>query len=103
MEIGIEILNPLQPDVNDVRRIKERYGKSLSFWGNVDTRRIMSSGSCRQVVQEVGNVIGSLGRGGGLILCSNHKIQAGPRALENVLAYYWAAGHLGKYPLRQTD
>ena len=39
-DIGFDILNPLQPDVNDVAGIKKRYGERFTFWGNVDTRRI---------------------------------------------------------------
>jgi uroporphyrinogen decarboxylase len=100
VDVGIDILNPLQPDVNDCTSIKKRYGKRLTVWGNVDTRRVLSLGTCGEVVEEVRKVIRTLAPGGGHILCSNHKIQATSRAVENTIAYYWAAGQLRSYPIR---
>jgi uroporphyrinogen decarboxylase len=100
VDVGFDILNPLQPDANDVKAVKKRYGKRLSFWGNVDTRNVMSSGTVQDVISEVRQVIDTLGHGGGLILCSNHTIQATARAFENTVAYYWAANHFRDYPLR---
>lgn len=102
VEIGIDILNPLQPDVNDVKAVNERYGRRLTFWGNVDTRRVMSGGSVADVVNEVRKVIAALAPGGGHILCSNHRIQSTERALDNTLAYYWAADHFRDYPIMQV-
>jgi hypothetical protein len=51
------------------------------------------------VVNEVKHVIDTLGHGGGLILASNHTIQASARALDNVLAFYWAADKFRNYPI----
>ncbi len=99
VDIGVDILNPLQPDVNDVSTIKKRYGKKLSFWGNVDTRCVMSEGSCADVVDEVKNVIRTLAPGGGFILSTNHTIQSTPRAIDNTIAYYWAAHNFRNYPI----
>ena len=59
----------------------------------------MSKGTCADVVQEVKNVIQTLGLGGGLILASNHTIQATPRAVDNSIAYYWAAEKFRNYPI----
>lgn len=99
VEIGIDILNPLQPDVNNVEEIKKKYGKKLTFWGNIDTRNIMSRGTFSDVAEEVRKVIATLSPGGGHILCSNHTIQAGERAVDNTVAYYWAAEKFRNYPL----
>jgi len=99
IEAGIDIINPLQPDVNDVAAVKKRYGKKLTVWGNVDTRTVMSKGSVEDVVNEVKKVIATLSPGGGHIFCSNHTIQATPRALENTLAFYWAAEKFRNYPI----
>jgi uroporphyrinogen decarboxylase len=100
IEAGVEIINPLQPDANDVAAVKRRYGDRLSVWGNVDTRKVMSSGSAAEVVEEVRKVIRTLSPGGGHLLSSNHTIQSTPRALENTIAYYWAAHSFRSYPIR---
>jgi len=99
IDIGVDIVNPLQPDANNVSEVKKKYGKKLTFWGNVDTRNIMSRGSCIDVVEEVKKVIKTLSPGGGFILCSNHVVQSTPKAVDNTIAYYWAANKFRNYPL----
>ena len=99
VELGFDILNPLQPDVNDVKMVKKRYGKKITIWGNVDTRTVMAKGTCAEVVQEVKKVIEILGPGGGLILCSNHGVQSTRRAVDNTIAFYWAAEKFRNYPI----
>jgi len=100
IEIGVDILNPLQPDVNDVAAVKKKYGDKLTFWGNVDTRNIMTNGSAKDVINEVKNVIDVLGPGGGLILASNHTVQYSKKALDNTINFYWAAEKLRDYPIK---
>ncbi len=100
VEVGVEIINPLQPDVNDVTAVKKKFGKSLCVWGNVDTRRVMSKGTVTEVVEEVKKVIRTLSPGGGHLLSSNHTIQSTPRAVENTIAFYWAAHNFRDYPIR---
>ena len=99
VEIGVDIINPLQPDANDVAAVKKRYHKQLGVWGNADTRSVMSKGSVADVVEEVKLVIDTLSPGGGHLLSSNHTIQATPRAVENTVAYYWAAHTFRDYPI----
>jgi uroporphyrinogen decarboxylase len=103
VEVGVDIINPLQPDVNDVAAVKKRYGKKLAVWGNVDTRRVMSRGTAAEVVEEVKQVIRTLSPGGGHLLSTNHTIQATPRAVDNTIAFYWAAHHFRNYPIRMES
>jgi glycine cleavage system H lipoate-binding protein len=60
----------------------------------------MSKGSVFDVVEEVKKVIRTLSPGGGHLLSSNHTIQSTPRAVENTIAFYWAAHHFRNYPIR---
>ena len=99
IDIGVDIFHPVQPDNNDSVEIKKRYGKKLTFWGNVDTRVVLSHGSVQDVIEEVKKVIRTFAPGGGLIMTSNHTIQYTKRAVENTINYYWAANKLGKYPI----
>lgn len=100
IDIGFDIINPLQPKVNDVEMIKRKYGKKLTFWGNVDTRDVLSNGRPEDIISEIKNVIRVLAPGGGFILCSNHAIQSTKRALDNTITYYWALEKLRDYPIR---
>ena len=100
IEIGFDIINPLQPKVNNVEMIKRKYGKKLTFWANVDTRYVLSNGSPEDVINEIKKVIKILAPGGSLILCLNHRIQATERALDNTITYYWALEKLRDYPIK---
>jgi len=33
IEIGVDVLNPIQPECMDPAKIKKKYGRNLSFWG----------------------------------------------------------------------
>jgi len=92
VEIGMDIINPLQPDVNDSTAVKKKYGKKLTFWGNVDTRKVMSEGTFKDVAEEVKNCISTLSPGGGHILCSN----------DNTIAFYYMANKFRDYPIKIT-
>lgn len=100
IEIGIDILNPIQVSAKDMdtERLKAEFGQHLSFWGAVDTQRVLPMGTPEEVVGEVKRRIGDLAPGGGYILASVHNIQAEVPP-ENVVAMFDAAKEYGKYPL----
>jgi len=90
IEIGIEILNPIQPEAMDPAAIKQRYGDRLSFWGTVSVQRTMPFGTPNDVRAEVRARIRDVGRGGGLILAPAHVL--GPETpWENIVAFFAAA------------
>jgi uroporphyrinogen decarboxylase len=99
VEIGLDILNSLQPDSNDLAHIKKRFGKNLSFWGSVDVQHAIPFGTPAEVVAEVRLRIEQLAKGGGFIICGSNEIEPSPRVIENVFTYYWALDKYGSYPL----
>jgi len=103
IELGVDVLNPIQVSASDMdtRRLKQEFGDRLSFWGAVDTQRILSFGIPRDVEEEVKKRIGDLASGGGYILSSVHNIQANVPP-ENIVAMFEAAGKYGKYPIRPS-
>jgi uroporphyrinogen decarboxylase len=99
VEIGLDILNSLQPDSNDLAAIKKRYGRNLSFWGSVDVQHALPFGSAREVVREVRLRIEQLAAHGGFIMCSSNAIEPSPRVVDNIFTYYWALDKYGRYPI----
>ncbi len=90
IEIGIDILNPLQPESLDPVAIKRKYGARLSLWGSVSVQRTMPLGTPDQVRAEVSNRIRDLAPGGGFILAPAHVL--GPEVpWENIVAFFEAA------------
>jgi len=90
IEIGIDILNPIQPECMDPAAIKRRYGDRLSYWGTVSVQRTMPLGTVDEVQNEVRSRIREVARGGGLILAPAHVL--GPETpWENIVAFFEAA------------
>ncbi len=85
IEIGLDVLNPIQPAAMDPVRLKREYGTSLSFWGSVDEQYTLPFGTPEQVRREVLDRVATLGAGGGLILAPTHHVQ-----LDTPLENFWA-------------
>jgi uroporphyrinogen decarboxylase len=74
IEIGVDVLHPVQPSAMDVETFKRRYGRALSLWGTLDDQQTLPFGSEAHVRRELRARIRSLGRGGGLILGPTHHL-----------------------------
>jgi uroporphyrinogen decarboxylase len=100
IEIGVDALNPVQTSAAnmDLVRLKNEFGHRISFWGGIDSSRILPWGTLGQVRDEVRRVIRTLGPGGGYILNSVHNVQPDV-PVENLLAMFEAAREFGSYPV----
>jgi uroporphyrinogen decarboxylase len=98
IEIGVDCINPVQVSAKDMdtRRLKREFGDRLSFWGAIDTHRVLPFGSPEEVRAEVKRRIEDLGPGGGYILASVHNLQPEVPP-ENILAMFEAALEFGRY------
>jgi uroporphyrinogen decarboxylase len=85
IEIGLDVLNPLQPASMDPAKIKRQYGKQLSFWGTIDEQHTLPFGSPQDVSNEVCQRLETVGNDGGLILAPTHHVQ-----LDTPLENFWA-------------
>ena len=100
IEIGLHILNPVQPKSMDPAKLKREFGKHLSFWGTIDIQEVLPFGTPQDVAREVKLRVRTVGKGGGLIIAPAHNIQ--PEVpLENILAFYATAKDYGRYPIRE--
>lgn len=96
-EIGLDILNPVQPGTMDDRWLKKQFGKKLTFWGGMDVQRTIPFGTPEDIVSEVKDRIEVFGPGGGFIISPAHNIQVNPRSIDNTFIYYWACNKYGRY------
>jgi len=94
IEIGVNALNPVQPDVMDPARLKERYGSKLAFWGTVGTASGWAYGSPNAIETEVKERIETVGQGGGLVLAPAYDLEPQVK-WENVLAFLRAVQKYG--------
>lgn len=94
VDLGVDVLTPVQPECMDVYDLKEKYGEELCFDGTISIQRTMPFGSVRDVELEVRERIERLGPTG-LILGPGHNLQ--PEVpVSNILALYRAAKKYGR-------
>ena len=85
IELGVDILNPIQPECMDVAGLKRNFGKRLSFWGGLGTQTTMPFGTPAEVRTKVQWLAQTLGDGGGYLLAPTHYIEPDV-PWENILA-----------------
>jgi len=99
IEIGLDILNPVQPQSMDPAKLKKRFGDKLTFWGTLDNQYTIPFGSIQEVVDEVRTRLRTVAPGGGLIIGPAHNVQPNT-PIENLSAFYRIVREEGTYPIR---
>ena len=94
IEVGIDILNPVQPECIDPAEMKKLYGDRLSFWGTVGTQTTMPFGTPAEVDAKVREMIETVGRGGGLLIAPTHVVEPDV-PWENIVAFVEAVKKYG--------
>lgn len=85
IEIGVDMFNPFQPEVMDIRRIKRDYGDRMAFFGGMSTQRVLPYGTPQEVKDETRRLIDSIGAGGGFVFSPAHDVPKDV-PVENMLA-----------------
>ena len=85
IEIGLDILNPIQPRSMNPQGLKREYGTNLCFWGSIDIQHTLPFGTPEDVRNEVIDRLKTLGKGGGLIVGPTHHVQ-----LDTPMENFWA-------------
>ncbi|HEY3323203.1 MAG TPA: uroporphyrinogen decarboxylase family protein [Planctomycetota bacterium] len=73
IEIGLKVLEPVQP-VMDLVRLKREFGKDLVFWGGIETQNLLPFGKPDEVRAMVRQTIRTLGKGGGHIIAPSQEV-----------------------------
>jgi uroporphyrinogen decarboxylase len=95
-DIGVTILNPVQPECLDQAALKRQFGDRLAFWGCISVQSTLPFGTPEDVRRTVREVIHTVGCGGGLVLGPTHSV-GDDVPWENLLALYEAAEQYGVY------
>ena len=85
VDLGLDILHPIQPEAMDILELKREFGKDLTFCGGLGTQDLLVNASPRQIRAEVRRLKREMGRGGGYILETGIIIQADV-PLDNIVA-----------------
>ena len=85
IEIGVTVLNPVQPECLDLVQVKRQFGDRLVFWGGIGTQTTMPFAKPDELFRAVQQTIGILGPSG-YFPCPTHVLE--PEVpWENILAF----------------
>jgi len=100
IELGVDVIHPVQVTAKDMDSsiLGQEFGNQLSFWGGIDTQRVLPRGTAEEVKSEVRRRIRDFAPGGGYILSAVHNIQPDV-PVENIIAMYEAGREYGTYPI----
>jgi uroporphyrinogen decarboxylase len=87
IEIGFDIVDPLQPECMDLLEIKRLYGDRITMHSTLSSQRTLPFGTPSEVRAEVRERIRDLGYNGGLILAPSNVVQQDV-PLPNLLTVY---------------
>jgi len=90
IEIGFDVIDPIQPECMDPVEVKKRWGDRITLHGCGSLQRTLPFGTVADVRDEVVGLIENCGRNGGLVLRVSNAIGF-DCPLENVLAFFEAA------------
>jgi len=98
IECGLDIVNPLQPEVEkmDFNKIKHGFGDSISFHGGISIQKTMPYGNKEKLINEVKDRKTKLAPNGGYIFCTAHNLQV-DTSLEKIEILFDAYKEFGKY------
>jgi uroporphyrinogen decarboxylase len=85
VDIGINMLQPIQPEAMDIFALKKEFGKDLCLVGGISTQRTLPFGTPQQVRDEVKRCLDVMADGGGYIMAPAKPILPGV-PIENAVA-----------------
>lgn len=85
IDIGLDILHPVQPEAMDVYKLKREFGKHLTFCGGLNTQQLLPYGSPDEIRKEIRKLKQIMGEGGGYIVEPGITLQADV-PLANIIA-----------------
>lgn len=77
IDIGIDMIQPMQPEAMDIFEIKREFGKHLCLVGGISTQKTLPFGTSQEVIEEVNLCLEKMAAGGGYILAPAKPILPG--------------------------
>ncbi len=74
IEIGLDVLSPIQPEAMDTQALSEKFGRHLTFFGGISTQKTLPFGTPEDVRPEIIDRIRVLGRHHGYIISPSHEV-----------------------------
>ncbi|HOV72329.1 MAG TPA: uroporphyrinogen decarboxylase family protein [Candidatus Hydrogenedentes bacterium] len=91
IELGLDVLNPVQPQAMSIRELARDFGGNVCFNGGVDVQGVLVAGTPAEVRAHVCELMNVFARSdGGYVLTTSHGIMP-ETPLDNIIALYETA------------
>jgi uroporphyrinogen decarboxylase len=96
VDIGISVINPVQPECMDLRTIKKDFGRDLVLWGCMPVQSLFVHGSATEVSEYLDFFMREIAPGGGVVAEFTNFI-ATEKSKENLRTFFELFYEKGKY------
>ncbi len=90
VDIGFNVINPIQPECMDPVEVKKRWGDRITLHGGISLQKTLPFGSAADVREEVEHLIRNCGYNGGLVVFPSNVIQP-DTSPENIITCFHTA------------
>ena len=74
IDIGLDCYQTFQPEIYDIKKVKNEFGNDLSFWGGISTQRMLPFETPDGVKQKTAEIMRIMSKGGGFIAAPTHAM-----------------------------
>jgi len=74
IEIGLDVINPVQPEAMNIKILSDKYSDKISFFGGISTQRVLPFGTREEVINEIREKVKALGINSGYIVSPSHEV-----------------------------
>lgn len=74
IEIGLEVLHPVQPLAMSIETLAEKFGNKLTFHGGIDTQKLLPFGKPEEVILAIERLVETLGKNHRCIIAPSQQI-----------------------------
>ena len=96
IEIGLDVLESVQPEAMSPYELKKKWGDKITFWGGLGSQSTIPFGTRQEIFDEVQHLCTEMPRGGGYILAPAKGLQpetSGENAAAVLEAFLKFTGH----------
>jgi uroporphyrinogen decarboxylase len=97
IDIGIDVLEAVQPEAMDIRQLKREFGRDLCFWGGIGLQSTLARTTPAQVSEGVRRALSIMAPGGGYIAAPCHTLTE-EVPWETAVAFHEAIRQYGNTP-----
>ena len=90
IELGMHVLNPIQPQSMDIQHLAREFGGQICFFGGLDVQGTMVFGTPQDVKRDVNTLVETFGRFNGGYIGGVSQTVMPETPLDNVIAMYEA-------------